>query len=217
MPKLDPKQLLRAGARYLRSNPGVVGKAAVNAAGLKLTLPLDVARYFAAKLSEGQKKAPKDLLIEARPPAIRVAASVDAMGTAIRFAASIRIAEVRIGQDELRFDIRLADLSLRLEGESDSPVATLIKSGALDLSKPGNLVNFMPKKPPMIVEAADDRIVLDLMRDKKIAENPKVRRALALITPVLTLRSIYTENDELVIALKAIPAGLVEVLAKLRG
>ena len=59
----------------------------------------------------------------------------------------------------MRIGMRLSDVKLALLGESDAPVATLIKSGALDLSKPGNLVKFLPKRPPAIVEAEGDRIV----------------------------------------------------------
>ena len=35
-----------------------------------------------------------------------------------------------------------------------------MKSGALDLSKPGNMVAFMPKRPAALVDAKDDRITL---------------------------------------------------------
>ena len=59
----------------------------------------------------------------------------------------------------MRIGIKLSDVKLALLGESDAPVATLIKCGALDLSKPGNLVKFLPKRPPAIVEADGDRIV----------------------------------------------------------
>ena len=216
MAKLDPKQLLRAGARYLREHPGVLGKVVFNAAALKVTVPLDVLRFFAGKLGEGKKSAPKDVLVEARSPALHVGASVSAMGTPIRFAASIKIEEARIGEHELRFDIRLSEVSLKLEGESDSPIGALIKSGALDLSKPGNLAKFMPNRPPALVEAEGDRIVLDLMKDAKIAGNPKVRRVLDLLSPVLQLKGIATEGDNLVIAFRAKPSGVSEVVSRMR-
>ena len=194
----------------------MLGKVVFNAAALKVTVPLDVLRYFAAKLGEGKKSAPKDVLVEGRSPALHVGASVNAMGTPIRFAASIKIEEARIGENELRFDIRLSEVTLKLEGDSDSPIGALIKSGALDLSKPGNLAKFMPNRPPALVEAGDDRIVLDLMKDVKIANNPKVRRVLDLLSPVLQLRSIQTEDDNLVIAFRANPAGVPEVVSRFR-
>ena len=58
-------------------------------------------------------------------------------------------------RDSIRIVIRLRDVKLALAGEpNDSPVATLIQSGALDLSKPGNLVKFIPKKPPAVAAAS---------------------------------------------------------------
>lgn len=217
MPKLDPKDLLFTAARYLKEHPTVLGRVAINAAAWKITIPLDVLRYFAAKAGEGKKNAPKDVVVEARPPAIHAAASVNAMGTAIRAGATVRIDQVTIGPDILRFDIRLSDVNLKLEAPSDSPVATLIQSGALDLSKPGNLAKFMPNRPPALVEAEDDHIAVDLMKDKKLSANPKLRRALELVSPVLGIRAIKTEGDNLVIALKPNPAGVGEVVSKVRG
>ncbi len=77
----------------------------------------------------------------------------------------------------MRIGIKLSDVKLALLGDSNAPVATLIKSGALDLSKPGNLVKFLPKRPPAIVEADEDRIVVDLMKVPAIASNEVLRSA----------------------------------------
>ncbi len=58
-----------------------------------------------------------------------------------------------------------------LDETSESPVAALLRSGALDLSKPGNLAAYMPKRPAMLVAAKDDRVTLDLMRHPKFAKD----------------------------------------------
>ena len=216
MAKIDPKELFKLGARYLREHPDVLRRVAFNAVLLRVTIPLDVFRYFAETFGKDNKKAPKDVVVEAQPPAIKIGASVSAMGTPIRFAAAIRVDEVGLGAQELRFALTLSDVSLKLEGKSDSPVAALIQSGALDLSKPGNLAKFMPNRPPALVEAEDDRIVVDLMRDEKIAKNPKVRRILDLVVPILAIKSVRTEHDALVIALRAIPSGVPAVVGHLR-
>ena len=108
----------------------------------------------------------------------------------------------------MRIGIKLTDVKLALIGDSDSPVATLIKSGALDLSKPGNLVKFLPKRPPAIVEADDDRIVVDLMMVPAVAKNEVLRRALAIVTPVMNVRAVETDRDHLYVALRASPRGL---------
>jgi hypothetical protein len=162
------------------------------------------------------KKAPKDVDIGSAPPALRLAASVDAMGTPLRASASIKVDEVSIAPGSIRIGVRLSEVQLKLLAESETPVATLVKSGALDLSKPGNLVKFIPKRPPMIVEAEGDRIVVDLMKLPKLAENPALRRALSIVAPVLGIRAIETDRDHVYVALKANPLGLPQALSALR-
>jgi hypothetical protein len=113
--------------------------------------------------------------------------------------------------------VRLRDVKLALVGDSESPVATLIKSGALDLSKPGNLVKFIPKRPAAVVEAEGDRVVVDLLKVPKLAKDARLRRMLGVISPVLGIRAIETDRDHLYVKLRATPAGLPEALGKLRG
>jgi hypothetical protein len=89
----------------------------------------------------------------------------------------------------------------------------LIKSGVLDLSKPGNVVKVLPKRPPAIVDASGDRIVLDLMKVPALQRNPRFKRALAVLSPVLGIRSIETDGEHLYIALRATPRGLSEAVS----
>ncbi|MFO0660467.1 MAG: hypothetical protein U0165_11640 [Polyangiaceae bacterium] len=197
---LDPKAAVQAAIRYIQQHPGILVKYAVNAAGLKVTIPLDVLRY-AVKQLKG-KNAPKDVVFEAFSPSLRAAATVDAMGTPLRAEAKIKIDSIDATLEQVKIEIRLSDVKLKLEAESDAPVAVLIKSGALDLSKPGNLVKFIPKRPKAIIEAGDDRIVLDLMKEEKFANNPDVKHLLAIITPSLAIRSLVAEDDAIVIAFR---------------
>src|SRR6202167_1881944 len=183
---LGPRALLSAAVGYVRKNPDEVVKAAVNAATLRFGVPLAALRFLAAQATG--RKAPKDIEIGASPPALRLAATVDAMGTNVRASAQIRIDEISITSDSIRVGIRLTDVKLALVGESDAPIATLIKSGALDLSKPGNLIRHIPKRPAAIVEAGGDRVVLDLFKIPKIAKNERVRRILGVVSPVLGIR-----------------------------
>ena len=207
--------MLKAAVGYVRKNPDEVVRQAVNATGLTFGVPLATLRWFAGNIKG--KKAPKDVEITSAPPALRFSAVVDAMGTPVRASAAIKIDEITINTEQIRIGIRVRDVKLALAGESESPVATLIQSGALDLSKPGNLVKFIPKKPPAIVEAEGDRIVLDLMKVPKIANDPKIKKILSIISPVLGIRSIETDRDHLWIKLRATPAGLPEALTKLRA
>jgi hypothetical protein len=207
--------MLSAAVGYVRKNPDEVVRAAVNATGLRFGIPLATLRWFAGQIQG--KKAPKDVEITSAPPALKLSAVVDAMGTSVRASASVKIDEVTINADTFRIGVRLRDVKLALVGDSDSPVATLIKSGALDLSKPGNLVKFVPKKPPAIVEAEGDRVVVDLLKVPKLAQNPQVKRLLAILSPVVGIRAIETDRDYLYVKLRASPAGLPEAIGKMRG
>ena len=212
---LSPRAMIKAAVGYVRKNPDEVVRAAVNATGLRFGIPLATLRWFAGRI-EG-KKAPKDVEITSAPPALRFSAVVDAMGTAVRASASIKIDEVTISTESVRIGVRLRDVKLALVGDSDSPVATLIKSGALDLSKPGNLVKFVPKKPPAVVEAEGDRVVIDLMKVPKLASDPRLKKIISILAPVVGVRAIETDRDYLYVKLRATPAGLPEALGAIRA
>ena len=211
----SPRAMIQAAVGYVRKNPDEVVRAAVNATGLRFGVPIATLRWFAGQIQGA--KAPKDVEISSAPPALRFSAVVDAMGTAVRASAAIKIDEVTITEDSLRVGVRLREVKLALVGDSESPVATLIKSGALDLSKPGNLVKFIPKRPAAVVEAEGDRVVVDLMKVPKLANDPRIRRALGILSAVLGIRGIETDRDHLYVKLRATPAGLPEALGKLRA
>ncbi|HVK70603.1 MAG TPA: hypothetical protein VM694_39385 [Polyangium sp.] len=216
MPKPDPRVLARTAGNYLKEHPEELVRALRSALGLRASIPMDALRYLAREFVPDNKKAPKDIVIEAAPPGVRVAATVDAMGTPLRASLILHIEEIAISLTEMRIGVRIEGLTLTVLGDSSSPLAGLLKSGALDLSKPGNLVAFMPKRPPMLVEAKDDRLTLDLMKVPKIAENPKVRRYLSIVLPVASVRAIRTKDDHLDVHLKANLGGLSQAIAAAR-
>ncbi|HZU84429.1 MAG TPA: hypothetical protein VE987_15980 [Polyangiaceae bacterium] len=212
---IDPRAVLQAVVDYVRKNPDEIVKAAINAAGLRFGVPIAALRWLSTQ-AKLPKKAPRDIDIGSAPPAIRISLSVDAMGTPVRASAAIRVDEIDLSPDAMRIGLKLSDVKLALLGESDAPIATLIKSGALDLSKPGNLVKFLPKRPLAIVEADDDRIVVDLMKLPAIADNARLRKALAIVTPVVAVRAVETDRDHVYVALRASPRGLPRAFAALR-
>ncbi len=200
---------------YVRRHPEELLRAARNAVGLRFGVPISALRWAAGRLNG--RKAPRDLEIQAVPPGVRVGATIDLMGTTVRAKATVFVDDLKLGADNLRIELRLADVSLKvLDDTQDTPVAALLKSGALDLSKPGNLAAYMPKRPALLVEARDDRIVLDLMKHPKIAEDERLRRAIAVVVPFVTVRAIETDPEHLDIALRALPEGLGEVVMGLR-
>lgn len=202
---------LRSAGRFVARNPLSLFKVARHAVGLRLAVPLDALRWFVAN-TPPSKTAPQDVTITARPPAVHVGATIEMMGSRLRASGSLRVEELRIHPDELRLTIRLADVDMRVLDESITPISGLIKSGALDLSKPGNLANFMPKKPPALIEAHDDLLVLDLMKMPKIASNYRLRQVLSRLTPVVNVSALRTDGDYLVVALRATPMGFPRAL-----
>lgn len=209
------KAVLEAGSKYLRDHPEELLRALRNLLALRFGVPLDALRFFAGRASG--KKAPKDVVLEAVPPGLRVAATVDLMGTPVRAKATVYIEHVSITPEELRFEIRLADVSLKVSDDApEGPVAALLRSGALDLSKPGNLAAYMPKRPALLVDARDDRVVIDLMRHPKIAKNQRAIRALSFVAPLLTVAGIESDPEHLDVTLRAFPDGLREAVGGLR-
>ncbi len=215
MPRPDRKAIVNAAKNYLREHPEEILRALKGALGLRLGLPLDALRYLARELTGG-KKAPKDIEIDSAPPGVRVSMTVEAVGSVLRVSLVLYVEEVHITPDEIRFATRVADLALKVLDGFQTPVAALVQSGALDLSKPGNLVAFIPKRPPMIVDAKDDRIVLDVLKLPKLAENNKVKRMLAIATPVINVRAIRSKDDHLDVHLKASLAGIPDAVAAAR-
>jgi hypothetical protein len=212
---LDARALVSAAVDYVRKNPDELVRAAVNAAGLRFGVPLAALRWLSTQ-AKLPKKAPRDIDIGSAPPALRLSLSVDAMGTPVRASAAIRVDEIDLSPGAMRIGLRLSDVKLALLGDSETAVATLIKSGALDLSKPGNLVKVLPRRPAVVVDADEDRIVIDLLKVDAIASNARLRRALAIVTPVINIRTVETDRDHVYVALRASPRGLPRALAALR-
>ena len=144
-----------------------------------------------------------------------VTASVDLMKTPVRASAVVFIDRVQLDPDQIRMVIRLEEIWMEVIGESTGPVAALLRSGALDLSKPGELAKYMDL-PPVIVEAKDNKLTLDLMREPKIGENPVVRQALSVITPLLTMHGIESDDDHLNVVFRALPQGVGPAASALR-
>ncbi|MFO7180204.1 MAG: hypothetical protein DIU78_016005 [Pseudomonadota bacterium] len=200
---------------YVKEHPEELLRVLKNAVALRFGLPIAALRWVAARANG--RRAPKDVDIGAAPPGVRVAGSFELLGTPLRASAVVLVDDIRFGDDELRIAIRLRELALDvLDDRVESPLAALLRSGALDLSKPGNLLAFMPKRPAIIVEAKDDRIVLDLLRHPKLASDPRIRRWIAAIVPFVTVASLQTKEDHVDLALRAFPQGVSHAFERLR-
>jgi len=187
-------------------HPEEIGRAVRSALGLRFGVPLAALRWLGQQAERSGKI--EDFQIDSVPPGIRLSGNLDLMNTPLRAGAIIFVERIVFNDEELTVALRLEEVMLKLNGDSDSPVAALIKSGALDLSNPGTLVNFMPGRSPVLAEANGNRIVLDLMRDPKIGRNPLVRRAVSLLTSFVTLHGVESDTQHLDIAFRALPTGL---------
>jgi hypothetical protein len=201
-----PQETVDAVRSYLRTHPEEIGRAVRSALGLRFGVPLAALRWLGQQAERSGKV--EDFQIDSVPPGLRLGGNVDLMNTPIRAGAIIYVERVVFNDEELTVALRLEDVQLKLNGESDSPIAALIKSGALDLSNPGTLVNFMPNRSPVLAEANGNRIVLDLMRDPNVGKNALVRRAVSLLTSFVTLHGVETDKKHVDIAFRALPSGL---------
>jgi hypothetical protein len=208
--------VLEAVYSYLKQHPEELVHAAKNAIALRFGVPIAALRWLAGK-AKG-RKAPKDIEISAVPPGVRVGASFELMGTPLRASSDIYIERVQVDHERCLLDVRLSKVSLVvLDDKVESPLAALLKSGALDLSKPGNLVAYMPKRPPILVEARDDRITLDLFRHPKLGSDPRLKKLLAVIAPLITVSAIETDPEHLEVALRAFPSGVRPAFERVRS
>ncbi|MDH5491838.1 MAG: hypothetical protein OEY14_07785 [Myxococcales bacterium] len=196
---------VEAARGYLRAHPEELGRAVRSAFGLRVGVPLAALRWLGRKVEATGKV--EGLQIDAAPPGLKIGANLDLMKTPIRASAVIFIDRILFTEEELTLTIRLEEVSLKLNGDSKSPVAMLIQSGALDLKNPGDLVAYLPDRPPILAEARGNRIVLDLMRDPKIGRHPMVRHAVGLLANFMTLKGIEADTAHLDVRFRALPTG----------
>jgi hypothetical protein len=216
MQQLKVSQILKSLGRYAASHPRLFGEIARHALNRRLAVPLDLVRWAATLMPSGDK-APKDVTVIAQPPALGLGATANIMGTELRVDAALLIDAIEATTEAVKVTLRVRDLRASVLNNLQGNLAKLLASGALNLSKPATLLNFVPKRPPAVLEAKDDRFVIDLLKFPKLAENPAFQKALRTMTPILAIGDIHTEGDLLVIGLKANPRGLRESFQALRA
>jgi hypothetical protein len=204
---MRPGNILNAARSYLRRHPEEISRAVRNAMGMRLGVPLAAFRWLAGELADPEKV--EDLEIGAKAPGLRMAATFDLMRTRVRAGAVLYIDRISLRADELRIELRLEDVSLVPVDTHKSQISALLITRALDLSRPGDLVQHLPDMPAMIVDSHGNRVVIDLMRVPKLANDPLIRHTLGLMTSLMTLDGIETEGDHLDLHFKPLPEGFV--------
>ena len=206
-------EVLTAVGKYLASHPDELLRAARNAVRLQFGVPLAALRWLAAR-GKG-RRLPSDVVVEAVPPGMRIGATLEIMGARIRASSLIFVDGVRLTSDELRIELRFGEAQLKLLDDSTSPLAALIRSGALDLTKLGNLVAVMPKRPEFLVEAKGDRVVLDLKRHPALSTQ-RADMLLRLITPIITITEVGTDEEHLEVKLALFAEGVQAAIDAVR-
>ena len=198
-------EVLTAIGKYLAEHPDELARIARNVKARKVGVPLAALRWLAARGTS--RRMPRDVLVEAVPPGIRLGATIEVMGAKLRASSLVFVEQVRLSAEELRFELRFDEAQIDLLEESSSPLAALIRSGALDLTKLGNLIAFMPKRPAYLVEAKGDRVVVDLKRLPALSTE-RAELLLRLITPIITVTSIGTDSEHLDLQVALFEAGV---------
>lgn len=212
---IQPTEALFSAGRYLRDNPRELLRAARSALGLRVGVPLDVFRWLAEKAESSGKI--QNVVLQPKPPGLAFAGNLDAMNTPLRAEATLFVEKMNIDENQMRIELRIEDVDLRLTHDAATPVAMLIKSGALDLTKPGNLVRHIPNLPPIVVDAHDNRIVLDLMRHPALESNESMRALISVVTSLLTIHGIEVENGHMDMSFRAVPRGLRHAVRRVRS
>lgn len=214
------RQVLRQVGTFFVEHPRELLRIARNAAGLKLGVPLPAVRWLlnraGASTPGAARRAPTDVVIDAVPPGVRIAATVELMGARLRVSALVFVEGVRLGSDQLRLELRVTEVSISLLSDSESPLAALIRSGALDLTRVGDLVAVMPRRPSFLVEARGDRISLDLKRHPALA-GQRVETLLGLLTPLLNLKGVVTDQEHLDFEFSVLEKGFGAAVAAWRS
>jgi len=209
-----PKRAFFALGGYLKRHPAEVLRAAKNAATMKFGVPVSALSWLAREL--GGSKVPDDLILEARSPGIFAQASFTMMNTPLRGGATIIIERVDMRADSLLLDLRLEEIELEVTDPSaGTPVAALLQSGALDLSRPGDLLSYMPKRPPLVVGARENVLTIDLMKHPKLSQ-AKAKRLVALLVSFVGVETIRTDDEHLDVSFSAFPGGAAEAFEQFK-
>ena len=210
-----PKKAVVKAAEYLRRHPEEILRAARNALSLKVGVPVPALHWLAKEL--GGNKVPDDLVFEARNPGLFASASFRLMNTPLNGGATIIVERVRVSAESILVDVRLNDIQLKVtDPTAGTPVAALLQSGALDLSRPGDLLAYFPKRPEMVVEARGNVLTLDLMKHPKLSKE-RARRLVAVAVAIFGVEGIRTEGQHLDVAFAAFPSGASTALQQIRS
>jgi hypothetical protein len=192
---------------YLLSHPLFPIQSARNAMRREITVPLALLRWGIDRRPRG--KGPEKIDLFPADPALGMALTVDLFGTKLDVTSEITIEGINLREDALELSLRIANL--RLAAPEGSPAAMMVNS--MDLSRPAALMNMMPQKHAALVDAKDDRFVIDLLKIKALAKNPYLKRVLAALSFV-RVTGVRAEGDNLALELDVSPLAAPSALKR---
>ena len=201
---LDSRKAVENVVKYMMAHPYELGRFVRSGLGLRLGVPLAALRWV---LQEMTQEMGLDASLDAEPPGLKFGATVEKMATKMRVGANVFVSRVQIDADQLRVELRIEDLSVKVLSQNKTQLSALLNSGALDLSKPGNLISELPDMPAMLVHAEGNKITLDLMKSEKFSD-PRFRNMIGMLSSLITVHTVETEASEHIdVVLRALPRG----------
>jgi hypothetical protein len=195
-----------AGRRWLK-----------NLSSTRIPVSLDWLSMLANALASRMANGPRAIVLTNGSPGLRMSATVDLFGTRLRSSAILRFDSVVLTSRTMRIGLALRDISLRLLDETtESPVATLIRSGVLDFSHPGALISRMPFRPPVLDGGENDLVWIDLAKAQVLTRRPYLAPLLSALLSILTIDEIDVVSQDLRINLRYFGEGLRPVSSALK-
>lgn len=210
---LSGRDFLESAGRYLRGHPEEIARIMRSSFGLRFGVPLAAFRWLAEKLVDDVQGL--DPEITARPPGLQIGMTFEKMESKIRFSAVIYVARIDVSSTQIRVEVRFEDVKLKVLNDKRTVISALINSGALNISQLGSLIAELPRIPPVIVEAANNRIVFDLLKSKQL-DNRVVRHLVGLWSSLITIDGVETESDHLDVVFRALPRGRAAAMDSVR-
>jgi hypothetical protein len=210
MPQADT---LRAIRDYLSERPGDLLVILRNLTQLRITVPLVLVRELLERLAKPAGVSAVD--VEARPPGVMIRARLRALGAELRVGAALTVEAPVHSPAPWRVAVRVRDVELSVL-EGSSALSALIASGSLNLSRIGDLLARLPRRPAFVAGAERDSVVLDLLR-LPFLNRPEAAPWVEFLTSTLEVRSIATVPDYLEIQVAAAPGARRVVVQRLQG
>lgn len=176
-------------------------------------VPLDTIRFF---LERGLKDIPmvQDWSLQAKPPGLLIHAKLSIMDNSVQVSMVLSI--VQVDWTEEHFRIRVQADNVQVHAPSDSPIHSML--ALVDLTKPGDLIAWLPSAIPGLVEGAGNQLVFDLFEIPAIRNKHWVLRTLQAIPHIARLVSVRAGRNVLVLQwhcmLRNLPAALHSLLSK---